>query len=146
MIKYTQSKVSIKNSDGVWVSRGNCFQTTIACLLEIPPTEVPNVETLFDMPESPWYSVMWQFLKHKGYELCTDDRYKVFHDESYGLEQGKRDEWLSDLKDKLYLVSGKSPRGINHVCVFQNGKMIWDCHPSREGILTQDYFESLDKI
>lgn len=146
MIKYTQNKLSLKGSDGKWLTHGNCYQTTIACLLEIPPSEVPNVEVLFDMEGDLWYRVMWEFLKSKGYEIITDSRFMVFHDKNYDISHEERAKFKEELLDKPYLVSGKSSRGVNHICIYQNGKMVWDCHPSREGILEETYFEALEKL
>jgi hypothetical protein len=33
-------------------------------------------------------------------------------------------------------MSGISPRGYGHRCVGIGGKLVWDPHPSREGLLT----------
>lgn len=147
MIKFTQNKFSLKDKDGHWLTHGNCYQTTIGCLLEIEPSQIPNVETLFHIEdEDLWYHVMNSFLKSKGLEIITDNRFKVFHDENYGYEDGFRSNLISTLADKYYLVSGKSSRGVNHICIYQNGKLFWDCHPSREGLLEETYFEVLEKI
>jgi hypothetical protein len=154
VIPVTQTKVVIKNSKGDEIVRGNCFAAAIASMLELPITEVPNVEVLFDVDDTYYIEVMHAFLKSKGYELFTDDRYKVFHPE---LEVQLRapagedlDEWADrmrcELKDQYYLVSGETVRGYYHVCIYQNGVLVHDPFPTREGLIKLEHFRSLDKI
>jgi hypothetical protein len=35
-----------------------------------------------------------------------------------------------------HLMSGISPRGFGHRCVGVGGQLVWDPHPSRDGLLT----------
>jgi hypothetical protein len=146
MIPVTQTKVVVKNKKEELIIRGNCFAACIASLLELPISEVPNVETLFHIQGNYWQEVMLTFLNSKGYDLCTDDRFRVFHDDNYGVTEGKRQEWLLQCNNKYYLVSGKSNRGVNHIVIYQNGKMVHDPHPTKEGIVDTKYFQTLEKI
>lgn len=66
----------------------------------------------------------------------------VFTDENY-TEMHKM-QMLT--KDKYYLVSGKSPRGIKHMCIYKNGILVHDPHPSKEGITDLTDFQELCKI
>lgn len=52
------------------------------------------------------------------------------------VREVKVDCWSDFLPpDIAYILSGPSPRGPwNHVVVAANGEMIWDPHPSREGL------------
>lgn len=150
MIPITQTKVVVNDKNGEMVVRGNCYAAAIASILEKPITEVPNVEVLFHIEGSYWAEVMHTFLNSIGWELCIDDRYRVFHDENYGIgklgiESSKRQECLKECSNKYYFVSGKSPRGIQHICIFKNGRLVHDPHPSNDGIETFDYFETLEK-
>ncbi len=145
MIPVTQTKVVVKNSAGESIVRGNCFAAAIASIMEVPITEVPNVEVLFDIGGGYWFEVMNTFLNHHGWEFSTDNRFKVFHDDVYGIETGERETWIKDCTDKLYFASGQSPRGVCHICIFRNGQLVHDPHPTREGILTYDIFESMEK-
>ena len=140
MIPVIQTKVVVYNTKGDMVVRGNCYAACIASLLEIPITEVPNIETLYGIDDSYYYSVLTKWLEHLGYDLSADNRFTCFH----GDETKK--EYKPILKDKYYLVSGKSARGVQHVCVYQNGKMVHDPHPTKEGLLTEEYFESIEPI
>lgn len=145
MIPVIQTKVVVKNSQDECVVRGNCFAAVVASILELPITEVPNVEVFFHMQNSGyWQEVMLTFLQSKGWELCDDRRFKLFHEKTHG--PAFELEKVLELKDRLYLVSGKSPRGFYHICIYQNGKLVHDPHPSKEGLLTEDYFQTLEKV
>lgn len=49
------------------------------------------------------------------------------------------DQWIKNNPTTPYIVSGKSPRGISHVVIYINGKMIHDPHPSGAGVFeTED--------
>ncbi len=143
MIPITQTKVVIKNSAGREVVKGNCYAAAIASILEVPITEVPNVETLFDVDNFLWDHVMEKWLESRGWESRHNHHFKVFHDDTL---KEQRDDWYQECADKLYLVSGRSPRGVMHICIFKNGKLIHDPHPTREGILTFEYFQELVTI
>jgi hypothetical protein len=145
MTPVTQTKVVVKNSKGEEVVRGNCYAAVIASFLDLPISEVPNVETFFHMDGAFWQDIMLTFLNTKGWELCTDNRYRVFHDGAFGLEQGKRAEWMQECSGQYYLVTGKSPRGFGHICIYRNGMLFHDPHPTREGLVSEEYFQSLER-
>lgn len=145
MIPVTQTKVVIKDSNGNVVQNGNCFPAVIASILEVPITEVPNVEVFYHIKDPIWYHIMCQFLESHGWELNTDLRFKVFHDDEYGVESNERSKWIEECRDKLYFVSGVSDRGVHHITIWKNGEMVHDPHPSRDGITTHTYFEYLSR-
>lgn len=146
MIPVTQTKMVVKNSAGEFVVHGNCYAAAIASILELPITEVPNVETLFHIENSYWAEVTHTWLVSKGYDILTDNRFMVFHPELAGRVADNHEELRAELKDRYYLVSGDSPRGVMHICIFQNGVMVHDPHPTREGILNHQYFETIDLL
>lgn len=138
MIPVTQTKVCVYDSAGNMLINGNCLAACIASLLELPITEVPNVEVLFDADNPTfYYSTLQIWLKSKGYQIKEDNRFKIFH-------------WGGAIEpettDKYYLVTGVSPRGVKHVCIYKNGKLVHDPHPSQEGLMMLEYFESVTKI
>lgn len=139
MIPVTQTKMVVKNSKGEMIVRGNCLAACIASLMELPITEVPNVETLYEINDNYYWEVLWKWLGHLGYELSADDRYRCFHGDE------NKSEYIDQLKNQYYLVSGKSARGVYHICIYSNGKLIHDPHPSKEGLVTEEYFESLER-
>lgn len=150
MIPVTQTKVVIKNSKGEVIQRGNCYAACIASILELPITEVPNVEVFYHLDNGYHTEVLLTFLNSKGWDLCTDHMLQRFHPE-FGFsfdgtdENGKIPQYY-EYKDKYYLVSGKSPRDVRHICIYQNGKLVHDPHPSREGLTTLDHFYTLEKL
>ncbi len=124
MIKHIQTKL---HSEDV---TGNCWPTAIACIVGCRIDQVPNFEELFRIPDMPWFWILQEWLKSKGYEYVTD-KPKHFY----------------DTFDGYYFVSGKSPRGnFNHIVIYKHGKMVHDPHPSGDGILTEDSYEHLAKL
>lgn len=146
MIPVIQTKVVIRNAKGEEVVNGNCFAAAIASMLEVPITEVPNVEVFFPFKGSYWFEVMDTFLKFKGYDLVHDPRFKVFHSKRHGLKENKRSQWEKECKDKYYLVQGLSLRGVYHVCIYKNGQLVHDPYPTKEGLKTKETFQVLEKI
>jgi hypothetical protein len=146
MIPVIQTKVVVKNSNGDTVVRGNCFAAVIASFMEVPITEVPNVEVLFDNDKISWYGVMQAWLNNKGYEIATNSSFSVFHKNDYN-EIGASNAF-SYAKDRMYIVTAMSPRGVYHCCIYKNGKLIHDPHPSNDGIdeETISYFEEIVKL
>jgi hypothetical protein len=152
MIPVIQTKVVVKNSKGEEVVRGNCYAAVIASLMELPITEVPNVEVFFHMKGSFWNEVMLAFINSKGYDLCSDDRFKVFHPELHSQLRCPEDEdfdmWLiktiDELNGKYYLVTGETVRGFRHVCIYQNGELVHDPHPTKDGLISLDTFQTLE--
>ena len=125
--------------------QGNCYQTTIACLLDAEPYQIPNIEVWFDVIDENhnnyWDYLLGKFLKQK---------YQVREVASLDLWQfhtGKSD-FPEQFRDIEYMVSDLSPRGIQHVVIYKNGEMIHDCHPDRNGIIVSDkcYCSYLEKI
>jgi hypothetical protein len=147
MIPVTQTKVVVKNSNGEMVVRGNCWAAAISSLTEIPITDVPNVEVLFDVEGVSWYAVMDAWLRGNGFELKDNSKFVVFHNPAE-LNEDSRNALLDELRDRYYMVSGMSPRGISHVCIYKNGIMVHDPHPTREGIdeSTISCFEEIVKL
>ena len=145
MIPITQTKVVVENSKGEVVQRGNCYAACIASLLEVSITEVPNVEVFYHLDTGYHTEVMLTFLSSKGWDLCTDDRYSVFDKpiekwEAFEIDMAKQ------IEENYYLVSGKSARGVSHICIYKNGKLVHDPHPTREGLQTIEYYQTLEKL
>jgi len=96
---------------------GNCFPTVIACIMGLDsPEDVIQIQEHYEKHE--WPEILNKWLFEKGYELY-------------------------DLKGHLmtgqyYFVTGKTERsaanGSVHICIYQNGKLFHDPHPSNTGI------------
>lgn len=160
MIPVIQNKFRKKiEYNGQWIQQyGNCLASCIASIMELPLSEVPNIETLFEIEEDFYLDVLQRWLQNKGLEYSTGDEYKIFHPEfmsikDFGSDRNtfeERDEmrkmWCEamvheqGLENHYYLVSGISPRSkkdstTRHITIWQNGKMVHDPHESREGIV-----------
>jgi hypothetical protein len=147
MIPVTQTKVVVKDQKGNVVQNGNCYAAAIASILGVSIHDVPNVEVFFSIDASDfWSEIMDRFLTLKGWELSTDDRFKVFHDGNFGLDKGRRADWINELRGKYYFVIGKSPRSVSHICIYKDGNLAHDPHPSKDGLLTEEVFQVLERI
>ena len=104
--------------------RGNCWQTVLASVLELPLNEVPHFvqdEVDHDMAvEWHWWDRSWQWLRERGLMFTVAE--------------------VDNTPGEYLLVSGKSPRGegIYHVVIYKDGEMVHDPHPDRSGLLTVD--------
>ncbi len=109
--------------------RGNSFPTAIACLMGWQdPEAVFQVQEAFDQDQA-------EDLNNWAFQLS---RWL----EGHNLLWRQYDKHLLD--DRPYMVVGISPRGLNHVCIYQNGKLLHDPHPEGGGLLTETHFETLE--
>lgn len=139
--------------------RGNCFAAVIASILEIEVEDVFQVQELY---HDYWIGPFDDWLESKGLDIEPADDFKVFHDDLWLRQfidtEGRNPDGLpgeqwrqimkDELKDEYYFVTGQSPRNkdINHIVIYQNGKMVHDPHPDNTGILTEETFQRLVKI
>lgn len=94
---------------------GNCWQTAIACVIEQDPDRVPHfVKADTDGIVSDWWLYSQYWLHYHGYELSALGRHLYTNEH--------------------YLVMGYTVRETYHVCVYLNGKMVHDPHPSGAGL------------
>lgn len=108
---------------------GNCWQTAIACILEIDPKEMPDQAAI----------VSGNGGQHSGYHnflmeyLVRHHRMAYFelHDWQFGGLSIAR-------PDGYHMLVGPTARtpvnGNNHIVVARNGAVVWDVHPSRDGL------------
>ena len=106
---------------------GNCFQASIASLLEIPLSEVPHFYG--DGEQQGWFKFREWLRERYDMEVAT------FPPHTGGA--------IKFLEGCYYLVSGWTVRGTNHMCVGRDGHVIHDPHPSKAGLLSQETFTVL---
>lgn len=106
---------------------GNCWQTAVASLLDLPTEEVPDFVNIDDAGGENWLLHTRRFLKERGMVL--------------ELIPGHLDT------DEYYLVTGHSPRfpAMYHVVIYRNGRMVHDPHPSQDGLVDEVEFEIIRK-
>lgn len=98
---------------------GNCLQTAVASLLDLPLEEVPHFVLNEAMGGPAWFDGLLAFAK----------------------ESGLRVEPLWDKNpaepDEHYLAFGHTVRGTYHAVVHLNGQLAHDPHPSGAGLLAE---------
>ena len=137
MLEFTQTNLN----------PGNCWQTAVACLLEIPPETLPDqsVCDLLDKmnPEesgllkrnAPFYqNELGAYLrKHHGLAYVSIQTFMLVN--------------LTVREPGIHLMSGKTVRTSqnhqNHIVVARHGKLLWDPHPSRAGLTEVIYWSFL---
>jgi len=100
--------------------KGNCFSACIASILEVPLDTVPVF--CVDFP-SRWAEKANEWLhEHHGVMLfCVTPPSEGFVETQY--------------KAPFYhIMSGPALRGLQHSVVGRNGKMVYDPHPSGDGL------------
>lgn len=107
--------------------QGNCWQTAIASILDLPVEDVPHFVQIDEDGGTNWWLGTWNFINDLGYDFV--------------VLRGHPDT------DEHYLVSGLSPRGIDlhHVVIYQHGMMVHDPHPDDTGVLEEKSFETIRK-
>lgn len=120
---------------------GNCWQTCVASILEVDPSELPPQEEfdLFKIREDGTR----EWLPGRSYNNALQAYLRKHHGLSY-VEMHTPSELLGylDVKPGVYhMMTGRTVRtatnGSRHVVVGLSGQMVWDPHPSRAG-LTDD--------
>lgn len=99
-------------AEGVY---GNCLQACVATVFHLPLDAVPHFSAFEWWPQA---LTLWAY--GKQLRVCGKTATEI-PDDSVG---------------RTYIVGGKSPRGVAHVVVGKRGKVIWDPHPSRDGLTT----------
>jgi hypothetical protein len=114
-----QTRLHIPNKQ-----KGNCLPTVIACLLGKNSAEdVLQIQELYD--DEYWYGTWIEYLESE-YVYIID-----IHNHVYD--------------NSLYMVSGKSQRGVNHICIYKNGELYHDPHPDNTGLLPNSEY-SFEKL
>jgi hypothetical protein len=121
MKQYTQTRIGLK---------GNCFQTALACILEVEPDSLP-AQDVWDVGRGLGWACSYRnilqgyLLKHHGM------MYASFQDWEFAGIQ---------VRDPgFHVMSGPSPRtseafNVHHAVVGCYGATVWDPHPSRVGL------------
>lgn len=91
--------------------KGNCTEASVASILGLSLSDVPN-------------------FRAKGVESFWDEFHGFFRERGYEAVLFPKG-WQFET---LYLASGLSPRGVHHMVVMQDGKIVHDPHPSKAGI------------
>jgi len=102
---------------------GNCLQAAVASYLDWDSMDAVPHFLRYSKHENDDPDDLW-WLAYAGFAaLLTPSHVLMFEDVTEVPSEGK------------FIVTGKSPRGeFCHVVVYENGKLLWDPHPSDDGI------------
>lgn len=89
---------------------GNCMQAAIATVLHKPIDAVPHIGAF-----TWWPGALRLWLRGEGLD--------------YHIVDGP------EIPQERAMLVGKSPRGYGHAVVSEGGKIVWDPHPSRAGLI-----------
>jgi hypothetical protein len=104
---------------------GNCFPTVIACFLDLDSPE-NAIQIQENYSENSWNEQLDNWLNTKGW---------------------RREKIEGHLyNDSFYTVTGSTKRGTVHICIYKNGKLYHDPHPSNEGLTSEVLFETFTKF
>lgn len=119
MIPTAQTKLHVEGE-----VKGNCFQACLASVFEIPIESVPEFTEMSDLE----WRKQFQDWCIKKFDVMPIDLL-VENKKSFG--------WVPL---GYHLINGPSPRGNNfwHSVVGYNGNMIFDPHPSKEGLVSEE--------
>ena len=119
---------------------GNCWQTCVACLLDLDPEVMP-----------PQAEYDWRRTNEDGsveygpaYHNALMGYLRRHHDLTY-VEISSPEELLPSLRvaePGWHMMTGRTVRsdaldGARHVVVARYGEVVWDPHPSRAGLLEE---------
>lgn len=107
--------------------QGDCQRAVIASLLDLPIADVPHFAQLAAEAESTdkaygFWGGVYDFCESHGYDFMPNVN-PIYH--------------LVNGQDLYHQISGPSPRtpGVFHAVVGLNGKVFFDPHPSRAGLV-----------
>lgn len=97
---------------------GNCLQAAVATLLGLDLDEVPHFALYGN-----WAHRLRLFAESRGYQLDVAP--------------------ARDRESCRGIAVGSTVRDTTHAVVFEDGRQVWDPHPSRAGLKTVDYVLTL---
>jgi hypothetical protein len=111
---------------------GNCLQTCVASLLDLPIESVPH----FSWYMSDWFRKLYMFLEEKGYSVKM-------------LSVKTNPDWRSEFKglDGYIIMGGGSPRGVwnGHAVIYKDGEPFFDPHPDNTFLTTEEDFYVIER-
>lgn len=106
-------------------THGNCWQTAIACVLEVDPAELPCQVSIEVGKRSYNNALLWYLEKHHGL------MYSELQDYQFPALDVRQPGW--------HVALGPTVRtavhGKHHAVVAHRGTPVWDPHPTRAGLL-----------
>lgn len=110
---------------------GNCWQTAVACLLDVAIDDLPS-QVEIEARGGSYNNALQDYLgKHHGLALVVlrlpVEAYAQLRVVGYHLMIGATERTATN--------------GVHHVVVGRDGEMVWDPHPSRAGLIGKAEWE-----
>ena len=102
--------------------RGNCFAACLASILELPLAQIPHV-----MVHDDWWQRLVAWARGRGWE--------PIHLEETAKPGQRHWYWPGG---GYAIAGGPCERGSRHACVYLDGHLVHDPHPTRAGLLEVD--------
>jgi hypothetical protein len=124
-MKYHKQTLFVKEH-----GHGNCYQATLACLLNVEVYDVVDFSLFYHYR---WFGHHWITLVNE----FLSQKFKVKEVFAKSLEKFHRGEipFPEKYRNKPYMLSDKSSRGFDHVVIYMNGIMVHDVHPDNSGVI-----------
>ena len=106
---------------------GNCYATVIACFMDLnSPEDAIQIQEIYYSEYVNWQIELINWLEKNKYRI------------NY-LDSHPKD-------DSFYAVTGKTIRDTTHICIYQNGMLFHDPHPSQFGLISELAFEIIEPM
>lgn len=109
------------------IGNGDCFAAALASLLDIPLWMVPPFHQMFGRRGNVWRERAEEWLRR-------------FFSVDLVRTEGDLAGCFS-----FYIANGPSSRGVHHSCIYFDGQLVHDPHPSNEGITAVEWCYRLEK-
>ena len=107
---------------------GDCMRAVIASMLGLEMSEVPNFNE--GGPDSyDFFERLDAFLSGRGL-----GRLSIAFDGA-SIDTATRHMAAHYTDNQPYMLSGQSPRGVNHVVIYKGVDLLWDSHPDGGGLV-----------
>lgn len=116
---------------------GNCVEAVIATVVGIPIEEVPDLRSALDL-RGVNGSMVDRVMQYREGALrrWLAEHHGLWWVSGPAVHGGPLlppAEWQSE--PLVWIASGPSPRGLQHVVLFVDDRMAWDPHPDRSGLI-----------
>lgn len=113
MIRQHQSIIHGFDPEG---RRGDCFRTSVACVMGVDLEVVPHFSAYEEDPENLWFWAVQGFCHRFGWDAEWN--------------------WSPDhLTEGWSILAGTSPFGVPHSVVAYDNEIIWDPNPAGMGLV-----------
>lgn len=115
--------------------RGNCWQTAVACVLDLDPEELPSQFDAYTQNDPESVGSLWSL----NYGQVLQPYLRKHHGLGYVEILSPPEVFASMRAIGYHLLTGRTERSAAqndswHVVVAKDGEMIWDPHPSHAGL------------